>query len=48
MNRIIDTRILALGLVIGLALLVRPIDGARASFEVTGSIPAAQSLLRAQ
>lgn len=41
MNRSVDTRILVLGLVIGLALLVRPIGVANASFEVTGSIPTA-------
>ena len=39
MNRIVDTRILALGLLLGLALLVRPIDTANASHETTGSIP---------
>lgn len=43
MNRTIDTRILALGLLLGFALLVRPIDTANASFEATGSIPAAGS-----
>ena len=31
MRRTIDTRILALGLVLGAAVLVRPIDHARAS-----------------
>ncbi len=43
MNRTIDTRILALGLLLGLALLVRPIDTANASHEVTGSVPASQT-----
>lgn len=47
MNRTIDIRILALGLLLGVALLVRPIDPANASHEITGSItgsvPAAQS-----
>lgn len=47
MNRTIDTRILAIGLLVGLALLVRPIDTANASNEVTGSIPAAQTLIKA-
>lgn len=39
MSRIVDTRILALGLLLGLALLVRPIDSAKASYETTGSLP---------
>ena len=43
MNRTIDIRILALGLLLGVALLVRPIDAANASHEITGSVPAAQS-----
>jgi hypothetical protein len=41
MNPRIDTRILALGLLLGVAMLVRPIDAANASHEVTGSIPTA-------
>ena len=41
MHRAIDTRILALGLAVVLALLIRPIDTASASHEVTGSLPAA-------
>ena len=48
MNRTIDTRILALGLLLGLALLVRPIDTANASHEVTGSIPAPQTQAEAR
>jgi hypothetical protein len=44
MNRTVDTRILALGLLLGLALLVRPMGAANASHEVTGSIPAPQTL----
>ncbi|MDK9698159.1 MAG: hypothetical protein OEL76_17420 [Siculibacillus sp.] len=42
MNRTVDTRILAFGLLLGLALLVRPIDTANASWEITGSIPTAR------
>lgn len=43
MNRTFDIRILAFGLLLGLALLVRPIDTANASHEVTGSTPAPQT-----
>ncbi len=39
MNRIVDTRILAVGLLIVLGLTLRPIDAARAAAEITGSIP---------
>ena len=39
MHRIVDTRILALGFIVVLALLIRPMDTASASHEVTGSIP---------
>ena len=42
MNRTFDIRILALGLLVGVALLVRPFGAANASFEVTGSIPVAK------
>lgn len=50
MNRIVDTRILALGFLLGLALLVRPIDSAnaKASWEITGSIPTAQTQVKAR
>ena len=45
MNRTIDTRILALGLLLGLALLVRPVDTANASHEITGTVaPAAATV----
>lgn len=47
MNRTVDTRILVLGLLLGLALLVRPIGPANASWEVTGSIPATQAQVKA-
>lgn len=43
MNRMIDTRILIVGLVVVLGLLARPLDTVRASFEATGSIPAKTS-----
>lgn len=46
MNRGIDVRILALGLLLGLAVLVRPIDPANASHEITGSIPKVLSLVK--
>ena len=48
MNRIVDTRILALGLLLGLALLARPIDTANASHETTGSIPSGAATVVAE
>ena len=48
MNRTIDIRILAIGLLLGVALLVRPFGAANASYEATGSIPAVQSAVEAR
>ena len=46
MNRTIDTRILAVGLLLGVALLVRPYGAANASYDTTptGSVPAVHSV----